>query len=257
MIKPKSKHTYTIIFLHGRGSSGQEFAEELFECQFKDAGHALKPCTFSEALPGLKWIFPSAPLRHSATFQECMPQWFDIYSLSNPDDQQETQLEGLSSSVRMVQELIDAELTTTHPDGLFLGGISQGAATGMMAMISMNLKLNGFIGLSGWLPCSNILSKGLSQRHDKITAKVRSLLGLDEQPDKNQRTRWPTTPIFLGHEKHDSIVSIEHGRQACELLQGLGAAPEWHEYKSGDHWIQEPDEAQDILRFLQRQMSRA
>lgn len=43
-IKPTSTHTHTIIALHGRGSQGPEFAEELFEGQTfnrKDSPRAL------------------------------------------------------------------------------------------------------------------------------------------------------------------------------------------------------------------------
>jgi len=40
--EPTSKHTQTIILLHGRGSTGQEFAEELFAAELSAKHETLR-----------------------------------------------------------------------------------------------------------------------------------------------------------------------------------------------------------------------
>lgn len=70
VVLPVSTHTHTIILLHGRGSDGEEFAEELFEARTSDGMH------LCERLPGWKWIFPTAHERFSTVFQEELKEWF-------------------------------------------------------------------------------------------------------------------------------------------------------------------------------------
>ncbi|KXX77042.1 Acyl-protein thioesterase 1 [Madurella mycetomatis] len=49
VIEPRSEHTHTAILLHGRGSNGPEFAEELSET----ASPGQKPLT--QRFPGWRW----------------------------------------------------------------------------------------------------------------------------------------------------------------------------------------------------------
>lgn len=71
-IDPKSTHSYTIILLHGRNSTGPDFAEELFEGT-TSTGHPF--ATGAPALRnGVKWIFPTAPSSYSEQFQEDMTE---------------------------------------------------------------------------------------------------------------------------------------------------------------------------------------
>lgn len=54
-ILPTSTHTHTIIFLHGHGSNGSEFADDFMDIEASN-GRRL-----AEYFPNVKWMFPSAP----------------------------------------------------------------------------------------------------------------------------------------------------------------------------------------------------
>jgi predicted esterase len=50
IVQPTASHTHTVIFLHGRGDDGLEFAKALFESQ------ASNKQTLPEAFPHVKWV---------------------------------------------------------------------------------------------------------------------------------------------------------------------------------------------------------
>jgi hypothetical protein len=52
VVEPLNQHTHTIILLHGRGSNGAEFAEELFEAR-SSAGMLLE-----DHFSSFKWVSP-------------------------------------------------------------------------------------------------------------------------------------------------------------------------------------------------------
>jgi len=64
-ILPRGKHTHTIILLHGRNSTGPDFADEVFE------GIDVNAAAFA----GCKWVFPTAPATWSEQFQEDLTEW--------------------------------------------------------------------------------------------------------------------------------------------------------------------------------------
>ena len=64
VIPPLALHTHTIILLHGRGSNGPEFAEELLEARTSNG------LSLQEHLPGWKWVFPTSQTRFSTLFRE-------------------------------------------------------------------------------------------------------------------------------------------------------------------------------------------
>lgn len=88
-VPPTAPHTQTIIALHGWGSQGPEFAEELFE------ETTSSNLSLPQVFPGCKWVFPSSQERYSTVFQEELDEWFDIYSLTNSAEREELQIEGL------------------------------------------------------------------------------------------------------------------------------------------------------------------
>lgn len=75
-----STHTHTLILLHGRGSTGPEFAEELLELTGKTS---TQPGKLRDHLPTFRLAFPSAPTRYSCVFRDSLPAWFDVESLTD------------------------------------------------------------------------------------------------------------------------------------------------------------------------------
>lgn len=253
--------SHTIILLHGRGSIGEQFAKDLFECEVSKPGDAKSRMTLKERFPSCRWIFPTAKPRYSTVFQEEMTEWFDVYSLVDPEQQADLQKPGLVDALQLLTALVHEEMENIDVSRLIIGGISQGFAMAATFMMALDLKCAGFIGLSGWIPFASQIGKAVTDgntRKDTIeasqraTAAARELLG---QRDEDTLVpawsgHWIKTPIFIGHEKHDNIVAVELGETAHKLFQSCGANSAWRTYDSGDHWIQEPEEINDMAQFL-------
>jgi lysophospholipase-2 len=219
VITPTSIHTHTIILLHGRGSNGPEFAEDLFESRTS------KGLSLQEHLPGWKWVFPTSQKRFSTIFQAEMNEWFDIYSLTNPTLREELQIDGLQQSVAFIHQLIEDEVNGVggDPQRVVLGGISQGCATTVRAMLSSQ-KLGAFVGFCSWMPFPS---------------------------DARDICSNTNTPVFLNHAKDDDVVYFELGLQLRNILKlQLGMNVTWRGYDHGGHWIKEPEGFDDLTDFL-------
>ena len=72
-------------------------------------------------------------------------QWFDHYSLEDPGQRTELQVEGLDETSAMIRELIDAEAkclgTVCGGEGyqrVVLSGLGQGCAAGIVAVLGVS-----------------------------------------------------------------------------------------------------------------------
>lgn len=189
-----------------------------------------------------------------------MDEWFDIYSLTDPSAREELQVQGLRDSVGFLRNLIRDEIELLGGDAshLFIMGISQGCATGLLAMLVGRCKLGGFIGLSGWMPfraqieATSRKESGDPVMRAELDTFFTSTIGLeDPMPDVSILS----TPVMLCHAADDEVVDIELNRQACATLEGLGMKVQWKEYQDGGHWINEPQGYDDIVAFLARESS--
>ncbi|MCJ1460628.1 hypothetical protein MMC28_011010 [Mycoblastus sanguinarius] len=251
-ILPNSSHTHTIIALHGRGSNGPDFAEELFE------GQTSLGLNLREAFPTYKWVFPTSQERYSTVFQQQMDEWFDIYSLGDPSQREELQIEGLKDSIVFLHSLIEDEAKLVTPSRLIILGISQGCATGLLALLASEYMLGAFVGLSGWMPFRGHIEEATkegppSQVHSRLRTFFQSNFGL-RKPASIVAESSVHTPVFLGHASDDEVIDIELGRQMRTALEGLGTKVEWKENGDCGHWIKEPAEFDDIVKFLSRAM---
>jgi len=106
IFEPIAKHTHTIILLHGRGSTGQEFAEELFAAEL-----STKHVTLRQRFPNYRWVFPSSREIWSTAFQENMPAWFEAHSLTDISALPELQVPGIEESVKHLRTILDKEIS--------------------------------------------------------------------------------------------------------------------------------------------------
>lgn len=234
MIDPLQEHTHTIIFVHGRGSIATEFASELFESQTSD-GRALP-----EIFPTFKWVFPSLKMRMSARFGTELSQWFDIWSVEQPEERKELQVEGLRESIEYILDVVHNHAGVS-PEKIFLAGISQGCATAIHALLHGSTRLGGFIGLCSWLPFQDELST--------LTAALPVHQNISEAA--------LATPIFLSHSLDDDVVPIKNGTMLFHGLRLLGMKDvTWKAYINGGHWVNEPQGVDDIVKFLNSQLRR-
>jgi predicted esterase len=152
IIPPLSgSHTHTIISLHGRGSNAERYGYELLES-----------ANLQARLPTVKFIFPTARKRRSTILKRIpINQWFDNYSLEDPGEKTELQIEGLCETAEFIRGLIAQEAQILGEGGyrmIILWGLSQGCAAGVFTLLggwndsSVEKALGAFIGMSGWLP---------------------------------------------------------------------------------------------------------
>lgn len=253
VVLPTIEHSHTIILLHGRGSNGSEFAEELFE------GRTTSERSLAEHFPSWKWVFPTARDGYSTVFQENMTEWFDMYSLSDPSRCEELQVDGLKYSVESILRLMEEEKTKViSPDRLILGGISQGCATGIHVMLAGSHRLGAYLGFCGWIPFRaqvQDLARGESaaRKMSCLADFYQSTLDLTPlAPAVGCAERVFGTPVFLSHASDDDVVDSSLGKDIRVTLEKLGMSVVWKEYEVGGHWIKEPVGFDHLVAFLQR-----
>lgn len=245
-IPPSAPHTHTVVFLHGRGDTAKSFALSLRYS--RDSRNR----TFPEIFPSFRWVFPQAEVRQCAAFPgDKIPQWFDIWNVSNFSEREELQATGLRESVASTRRILASEATLLGGqwDRLVLAGISQGAATGVHTLLNLSLppaveegqsvprRLGAFVGFSCRMPFPG-----------RSLAATRRVLGLEGVPDTDEILR--NTPVLLEHCVDDALVLVENGRGLRDTLRGFGAQVTWKEYPQGGHWFNSPAGVDDAVEFL-------
>ncbi|OJJ99187.1 hypothetical protein ASPACDRAFT_1888799 [Aspergillus aculeatus ATCC 16872] len=246
---PQTTHTHTAILLHGRGSNGPEFADELFSSL---TSHNK---SLPDALSTWRWVFPTSRDRLSTRFQEEICSWFDAYSLSDVQERQDLQIEGLRESVSFILDILEQEISLLdgRASHVYLGGVSQGMATALWTLFCAGGRiercLGGVVGFCGWVPFAREI-EGLIQRAagDDMLRIQRLVCGFCVQTLGFSQS-------YEEVESQDDIwVPVELGRQALQVVKGLAAgAVEWMEYAGAEgdgHWIKEPEGFDVILKFL-------
>ncbi|KAI9822770.1 MAG: hypothetical protein M1832_003003 [Thelocarpon impressellum] len=242
VVQPLTAPAHTMILLHGRGSSGREFAEELAESRTSPQK------SLAECLPSYKWIFPSSRARFSTVFKEPLDAWFDIHSLEDPASKEELQVEGLRESVGHVRAIVDEEVRRVGAERVVLGGMSMGCATALHVLLSCPYRLGGFVGLRGWMPFRAQLEAVAAA--SELPGLYKKTLDLDVAPSSTALA----TPVFLGSAVDDEIVDVALGQQIHRALLHLGVRVVYREYADGGHWIKDPDEVDDVVAFVQAEV---
>jgi lysophospholipase II len=246
-----TKHTHTVILLHGRDSIASEFADEFFESQASDGR------TAPDIFPAIRWVFPSSQLRTSARFETRMSQWFDTWSVEDPSEKEEIQLVGLRESIGEILSIVRSEALLVPPERIILGGISQGCATVIHVLLCGGIRLGGFIGFSSWLPFQSRMQAIAKSSKSNVVQCTRAIFSVDSNDLSLLRDLSDIygesalqTPIFLSHSQDDDVVPIKNGRNLYETLESLGFMVTWKEYKDGGHWINEPLGMDDMITFI-------
>ncbi|RMJ10156.1 hypothetical protein CDV36_010212 [Fusarium kuroshium] len=248
---PDHPHLHTIVFLHGRGSDAEEFAEELMDSSVLSDGRSLQ-----EALPGWRWVFPAARQVWSEVFKEFMPMWFE---LRDGRDDGDGDSEGLKEAVTHVRGILQEERTRLGDYGkVILGGISQGGAVGMWTVLSLmgegNVDddddpgkwLGGFVGSSTWMPLGDDVEKMLDGDNDGSEFVGHMMRSLSQQQQS-------TIPVLMGHGIDDAYVDVNLGRQAAHILSRVGCGVDWREYTGAEqegHWFKVSEQMDHIYEFL-------
>ena len=191
-IDTAAQPTYAVIWLHGLGADGTDFAPVVPELGLLDA-------------PGVRFIFPHAPaIPVTCNGGYVMPAWYDIISLE-PHSRQIDEA-GIVASRAAIRRLIERENTRGIPAGrIFLAGFSQGGAVAYTTALTHPERLAGLLALSTYLPVESLVQA-------EATAANRDL------------------PIFAAHGVDDDVVSPPLGQRARDFLNAQGYTVAWHEY---------------------------
>jgi predicted esterase len=167
IVEPTAPHTHTVILLHGLGSNGRAFGSFFLTTTVtsieKDSPSS-RP--LNVLYPSIRWVFPSASWRRSTRFKRTkLSSWFDVFSLQDPSEREENQIEGLIESSKHLRDLIGGEVQKLNNawgggDGaekrVIFGGLSQGCGISLITLLSLDYGLGGWVGMSGFLPVRRI-----------------------------------------------------------------------------------------------------
>ncbi len=180
-----------VIWLHGLGADGHDFEPVVPELGLP------------RALP-VRFVFPHAPMR-AVTINNgfVMRAWYDV---SHAGGQRREDEPGVRASHTAVTALIAREQERGVPAArIALAGFSQGGAMALHVGLRHPERLAGVVALSCFLPLA-----------DKVAAEA------------GQANR--DTPFWMAHGVEDPLIPVERGRQARDVLSGIGCRVEWHEY---------------------------
>ncbi len=190
-LESASKPTAAVIWLHGLGADGHDFAGLVPELDLSNC-------------PPIRFVFPHAPsMPVTVNGGYVMPAWYDILG---PDLVSQQDAAGIQASERAIVALIAQEVARGIPaERIVLAGFSQGCAMALHTALRLPQKLAGIMALSGYLPLAERLA---AERH----------------------TANGSTPVFMAHGTQDPVVVIARGEASRDALAALGQPVEWHSY---------------------------
>ena len=175
VIEPTNTAQWCVIWLHGLGADGYDFAPIVSELGLP-AHHTIR------------FVFPHAPKRPvSINHGMIMRAWYDIAfdGLNRQID-----LQGVTQSAAAIETLIDEQIQQgISSEQIIIAGFSQGGAITLTLATQTSRPLAGFMALSTYLP------------------------QVDNQPPVTNTNK--NTPILMVHGTADNVVPISLGRQAA------------------------------------------
>ncbi|WP_353193992.1 alpha/beta hydrolase [Pusillimonas noertemannii] len=183
--------THAVIWLHGLGADGNDFAPIVPELRLGNA-------------PAVRFVFPHAPVQPvTINGGMAMRAWYDI---RNADLAQREDAQGILQSQEAVRALIQRENQRGIPTGnIVLAGFSQGCAMTLQTGLRLPERLAGLVALSGYLPLAESLQAEFSLANKE-------------------------TPIFMAHGTQDPVVPLQRAQKSCQVLQEMGYSVDWKTY---------------------------
>ena len=178
------KPVFSVIWLHGLGADGHDFAPIVPELVRKE-------------WPALRFVFPHAPVMPvTINSGYAMRAWYDIVSLDFSQPREDAG--GVRRAISEVDALIHRERDRgVPPNRVILAGFSQGGAVTLAAGLRRDSPLLGLVALSTYLPLA------------AETAAEATPKGL-------------ATPVFMAHGTQDAVVPLAAGQKSVELMKALG-----------------------------------
>lgn len=192
-LDPPGAASAAVIWLHGLGADGHDFAGAVPDLQLPDS-------------LAVRFVFPHASAR-PITINRGIPMraWFDVLE---PGQERGIDFEQLRASTAEIHRLIEREIARgIASERVLLVGFSQGGACCIHAALTCPRPLGGLATLSGWFPSAGLI--------DEVHPANRAL------------------PVAVLHGSEDPLLGSWMADSAIAHLQRLGLHPEFHTFAMG------------------------
>jgi phospholipase/carboxylesterase len=183
-----------VIWMHGLGADGNDFAPIVPELRIADA-------------PAIRFVFPHAPMM-PVTINNgyVMRAWYDVSFGDLEGKTKQADEKGVRASQTAIEALIAREVSRgIAPEKIVVAGFSQGGAIALQTGLRHGEKLAGIMALSTYLPLAQTLPAEASKANRSI-------------------------PVFYAHGTLDPVIPMAMAEMSRKVLDAAGYAVEWHEY---------------------------
>lgn len=196
--EPAVPATAAVIWLHGLGADGSDFA----------------PVVPHLGLDDVRFVFPHAPaMPVTVNGGYVMPSWYDIRTLDRVPDREDA--DHVRISADRVRALIAREVARGVPEErVVLAGFSQGAALALYTGLRHPRPLAGLICLSGYLVVEDTLEREASDAGRGATV----LFGHGTEDD--------VVIVAAGRLAHDRVRALGASTEWHDWPMGHGVSPE-------------------------------
>jgi phospholipase/carboxylesterase len=193
-IETAPQPTAAVIWLHGLGADGNDFAPIVPELRLAGA-------------PAIRFVFPHAPMM-PVTINNgyVMRAWYDVSFGDLEGTTRRVDETGVRASQARVNQLIEREIARgVAARHIVIAGFSQGGAIALQTGLRYPQRIAGIMALSTYLPLADRLAAEASAANRDV-------------------------PIFYTHGTHDPVIPLAMATASHEKLLAAGYAVEWHEY---------------------------
>jgi phospholipase/carboxylesterase len=186
--------TAAVIWLHGLGADGNDFAPIVPELQLTGA-------------PAIRFVFPHAPMMPvTINNGHVMRAWYDVSFGDLEGKTRRADEAGVRASQARVTQLIEREISRGIASrDIVIAGFSQGGAVALQSGLRYPQQIAGVMALSTYLPMAASLAAEAAAANRDV-------------------------PIFYAHGTYDPVIPLAMATDSCEKLAAAGYRPEWHEY---------------------------
>lgn len=201
IIETAPQPTASVIWLHGLGASGDDFA-------------GILPDLKLNAEPGIRFIFPHAPnIPITVNQNMVMPGWYDIVDAGFKRNEDEA---GIRQSAAQIDQLIEAEIAAgIASQRIILAGFSQGGAIALHCGLRFRESLGGIIALSTYLPLAHTLA---TERHQtNLDVPILMMHGDSDTVIPIAMAEFSRQQLTPTHKVHWQIYPMEHNVCAQQI----------------------------------------
>jgi phospholipase/carboxylesterase len=183
-----------VIWLHGLGADGNDFAPIVPELQLAGA-------------PAVRFVFPHAPMMPvTINNGHVMRAWYDVSFGDLEGNTRRADEHGVRASQAEIEQLIEREIARgIPPRALVIAGFSQGGAIALQTGLRHPRRLAGIMALSTYLPIAASLAAEASAANRDA-------------------------PIFYAHGTFDPVIPLTMATASRDALAAAGYRVQWHEY---------------------------